>query len=424
MNGLSRTVGSQSRQFREAAGYGLPPAVIAGAYQTGVLGVRSLQRRGVNVRLFDCDSSMPGFKSVYGPALLCPDPDIHSEAWLHFMLDMASKCEQRPVLIASADNFVSAIAAHAKPLEAYYIFSPSVALHAQLAEKQTQYDLAQKYGMPLPRTKLVSSLDEVRAFAREATFPCIMKPTHFRKWQKFTGNHPLLGAKVSVAYDVPQLCKSYEIAAHVTPEVILQELIQGDDSCKVIYLSCYDSRGRCIGHAMLRELRCDPIGFGPASVTEPVLDPEVAEICDSFLRKIGYTGICEIEMKRDARDGRPKLIEANPRLSGSGDAAPYAGVDLCWLHYMDLIGQQPEPVVARNGDFRHIALRSDARAIPAYLHARAITWRDVWHSYRRPRAFFDLDWHDWRYSIETLYLALRALVWRLLRGSFRRRWRR
>ncbi len=82
---------------------------------------------------------------------------------------------------------------------------------------------------------------------------------------------------------------------------------------------------------MFRELRCDPVGFGPASVSEPVVDPETDRVCDEFLRSIGYVGICEIEMKWDDRDGRVKLIEANPRLSGGGDAAPYAGVDLCWL---------------------------------------------------------------------------------------------
>ena len=96
---------------------------------------------------------------------------------------------------------------------------------------------------------------------------------------------------------------------------------------------------------MFKELRCDPIGFGPASVTEPVRDEETDGVCDRFLRSIGYAGICEIEMKRDTRDGQVKLIEANPRLSGGGDAAPYAGVDTCWLHYLDLIGVPVTPVV-------------------------------------------------------------------------------
>ena len=36
-------------------------AVIAGAYQTGILGLRSLKRRGVEASCFDADSSMPGY---------------------------------------------------------------------------------------------------------------------------------------------------------------------------------------------------------------------------------------------------------------------------------------------------------------------------------------------------------------------------
>jgi len=46
-----------------------------------------------------------------------------------------------------------------------------------------------------------------------------------------------------------------------------------------------------------------------------------------------------MELKWDARDNRIKLIEANPRLTGGGDAAPHAGVDMCWLHYLDMIGK-------------------------------------------------------------------------------------
>ena len=56
----------------DRAGAGWPPAVIAGAYQTGVLGVRSLTRRGVRAVCFDCNPRNPGFRSVYGPAQVVP----------------------------------------------------------------------------------------------------------------------------------------------------------------------------------------------------------------------------------------------------------------------------------------------------------------------------------------------------------------
>jgi hypothetical protein len=165
---------------------------------------------------------------------------------------------------------------------------------------------------------------------------------------------------------------------------------------------------------MFRELRCDPVGFGPASVSEPVEDAETDAVCDRFLRSIGYVGICEIEMKWDSHDGRVKLIEANPRLSGGGDAAPYAGVDLCWLNYLDLIGQRVVPVAPRPDDFRHIVVRSDGKTVAAYWRAGLISWHDVRHSYRLPLRFYDLDPRDWRYSLETLLIAGRSFARELL----------
>ena len=392
-----------------------PPAVIAGAFRTGVLGVRSLVRRNVRATLFDCDHSMSGFKSVYGPARLCPNPDLEPDAWLRFMLNLAGEHKQRPVLIASADQFVTAISKHTDILKSHYIFSAGMALHGALAEKRTQYKLAREHGMPMPRTEFVGSLEEVQAFGRSAAFPCVIKPNHFREWHRLPVDHPFSYQKVAVVNDATQLCETYKLVSAVTPEVILQEMIQGDDSVKSVYLACYDSQGRRIANAMFRELRCDPMYLGPASVTEPFLDQEADRICDNFLKSMGYCGICEIEVKRDTRDGRVKLIEANPRLTGGGDAAPYAGVDLCWLHYLDLIGRTPAPVAPSSKHFRHIILRSDARAVPAYLHAGAITWREVLRSYRGPKAYFDLDWRDWRYSLETLYFTAGAFVSRMFR---------
>lgn len=398
-----------------------PPAVIAGAYRTGVLGVRSLVRRNVHATLFDCDPTMPGFKSAYGPARLCPNPDTEPDAWERFMLNLATEYDRPPVLIASSDQFVTAIFRHAEALRAHFVFSPGIALHGALAEKRTQYALAREHGMPLPRTEFAASLDEVLAFGREASFPCLIKPNHFREWQRFPSDHPLYHMKVSVANDISQLCATYQLAATVTPEVILQEVIQGDDPAKSVYLSCYDAQGRRIANAMFRELRCNPMGFGPASITEPVFDNEVDQVCNNFLRSMGYSGICEIEVKRDERDGSVKLIEANPRLTGGGDAAPYAGVDLCWLHYLDLIGRPVMPVSPSRENFRHIVLRADARAVPAYLGAGTISWGDILRSYRGPKAYFDLDWRDWRYSLETLYVAAGAFFRRMFRVLINRR---
>ena len=394
-----------------------PPAVIGGAFQTGVLGVRALARRGVRAVCFDSNPRNPGFRSVYGPARLCPSPDTDGAAWMRFMVDLAGSMGARPVLISSSDQFVSAVARHREQLSAHYILSPGAEIQGRLADKQTQYDLAASHGMPMPRTRQAGSAAEVEDFAKSACFPCLLKPAHFRLWHRFPAGHPLYYRKVAIAETAERLREFYRLASSVGPQVILQEIIEGPDTDKRVYLACYDGENRRIAHAMFRELRCDPVGFGPATVSEPVSDEETDAVCDGFLRRIGYVGICEIEMKRDARDGQVKLIEANPRLSGGGDAAPYAGVDLCWIHYLDLIGEQVAAVAPRAAAFRHVVLRADGRAVPAYWREGLVSWGDVFRSYRPPLAFFDLDPRDWRYSAETLLIAARGFVKGLLWGG-------
>jgi D-aspartate ligase len=319
------------------------------------------------------------------------------------------------VLIPSADVFVSAIAEHSATLGRHYIMSPGVPVQGLLATKQTQYELAAKHGMPLPHTQFVTTAEEVASFAKNAQFPCLLKPIHFREWRNFPSGHPLSYTKVAIAETPAQLVESWRLASVINPHSIAQEIIQGPDTEKRVYLACYDSGSRRIANAMFRELRCNPLGFGPASVTEPVIDPETDEVCNRFLRTVGYSGVCEIEMKRDTRDGRVKLIEVNPRLTGGGDAAPYAGVDLCWLHYLDLIGRTPTPVAPDGKDFRHIDLRNDVGAIFAYRRAGLISWGDVIRSYRSPRRFFDFDTRDWRYSAETIYRMARSAIREVVR---------
>ena len=160
-----------------------------------------------------------------------------------------------------------------------------------------------------------------------------------------------------------------------------------------------------------------PFGFGPATVSEPFVDEDADEVCDGFLRNIGYQGICEIEVKRDSRDGKVKLIEANPRLSGGGDAAPYAGVDLVWIHYQNMIGVELAKIGPNGKYFKHIVLRSEGIAIPDYMRAGLLDWKGLLSSYKPPLAFFDLDLKDWRITLETLYVFFSTLVRRIGRGS-------
>jgi D-aspartate ligase len=394
-----------------------PPVVVAGAYLTGIRLMRALARRGVKTCCIDCLRDQPGFLTIYGRAYECPNPDTEPSRWVDFMRDLAGKLGTKPVLIPSADQFVSAIAAHALDLQDHFTFChAAMAVQALLATKRKQYDIAGDHGLPVPRTEFVKSLEEVKAFAATARYPCLLKPIHGREWENLPETHPLWFQKLVIVNSAAEFEAQYHIASQVNPELVLQEVIEGPDTAKFVYMSCYGLDGHRLGSCVVRELRTTPIDFGSASVVEPASEPAIDALCDGFLRSVGYVGLCEIELKRDTRDGQVKMIEANPRYSVTADAGPYAGVDLGWLHYLDLIGQPVVEVQPDGRDFRHIVLERDFNTVLSYRRAGLLPWKALFKSYRRPVAFFDFDWSDWRVTARTL----KTLVRIVLLGAYRK----
>jgi predicted ATP-grasp superfamily ATP-dependent carboligase len=401
---------------------GWPPVVVAGAYNTGVVLMRDLGRRGVATSCVDHNPAQPGFRTVYGRGDLCPNPDTDPAGWRDFMIELAGRLGGRPVLIPSADQFVSAMAAHADALEPHYVFSrEGLRAQALLAEKDTQYELAAEHGLPVPRTRTVTSAAEVRDFAAAARFPCLLKPKHAREWEGFPHGHPLAFQKLVLAEDADALATAYARAAEAVPTAVVQEVIVGPDTSKYVYLSCYGRGARRLGWCTVRERRTLPMSYGSGSLVEPVRDDEVESVCDAFFRRIGLVGVCEVELKRDSRDGRLLLIEANPRYSVTADAATYAGVELGWLHYLDLLGHPVEPVTWDGREFRHVVLLRDVPAWGAYRRAGLETWRSILRTYRPPLGFYDFDLRDWRVSWATIRTLARYGLGSLYRAVFRRR---
>lgn len=398
-----------------------PAVIVAGAFQTGVVLMRDLRRRRVRTFCIDHNPNQPGFRTIYGQAFLGPNPDFEPEQWLRFLLDLARTIGGKPVLIPSADQYVTAISEHAEALADHFTFLPaSVAVQSLLATKKRQYSIASDNGLPVPRTMFVSNFNELSAFAEAAQYPCLIKPLHFREWERFAPEHPLYCTKVSIANSRAELESVYKLASELTPQLVVQEIIEGPDTAKMVYLSCYGEGSRRLGGLLLRQMRTHPMSFGSASLVEPVVDPETDRMCDEFLSRIGYRGICELELKRDSRDQSVKLIEVNPRYSVTADAAPYAGIDMGWLHYLDLIGESPHPVPGHGKPFRHIVLKRDFACFRSYIAAGLLSWPKWFWSYRPPVAFFDFDLLDWRLSCSTVVELAKTLLAPIYRRLFPR----
>ncbi len=170
------------------------PVVVAGLYLPGVDLLQSFDRRGVRVIGIDSDRSILGFHSRRGEKRVCPDPAERPEAWLDFMLDLGRRIGSRSVLLATSDRFVVPIETYGDALAECYVFPrPAGALNVKLTGKWETLRLAAEHGFPVSKTCWPQSEEDLSLFAREAEFPCLIKPEFSKSWARAPELTPVRG---------------------------------------------------------------------------------------------------------------------------------------------------------------------------------------------------------------------------------------
>ena len=125
---------------------------------------------------------------------------------------------------------------------------------------------------------------------------------------------------------------------------MLQEFVPGGDDELYTLGSYLNADGEALGVFCGRKLRQTRENQGSARVGEAVWVDAVVEDGLELLRALEYTGVSQVEFKRDSRTGEFKLMEVNPRLWQWHGLASVCGVDLPMIAYLDLIGRPPAPV--------------------------------------------------------------------------------
>lgn len=70
-----------------------------------------------------------------------------------------------------------------------------------------------------------------------------------------------------------------------------------------------------------------PIEGGSSTLNITVDRPDIVESCTKLLQAINWRGAADIDLIQDPRDGKAKIMEINPRVSGSVKIAFIAGTD-------------------------------------------------------------------------------------------------
>jgi predicted ATP-grasp superfamily ATP-dependent carboligase len=362
--------------------------VVSGS--THALGVvRSLGRQGVPIAVMSYDRRDIATSSRFVREVIrTPHPDKDEPQFVKALLDAAY---QRPgsLLVPASDAALGAIARHKSDLEGAGLI---VAVDDQevtetLLNKARTFALASSAGVPSPATYAPSSEEEVRQFCTSAGFPAVLKPELSHIYRE------LVGVKWTRVESPEEAVRAYSVARSLSLEVVLQELIPGDELCGAVYNS-YFWNGEPLVEFTSRKIRNSPPETGSPSVVVSEWIPEAAELGRHLLRAAKFSGYSCTEFKLDPRDGEYKLMEVNARHNLSSLLATRCGLNFPWLQYQHLV----DGLVPVQRDYEQgiywIDVTRDVQNLPHYLRRPGYSIGHFFEPYRRSHIFAVLDRHD------------------------------
>ena len=343
------------------------PAVVLkldrNVFHHGGLGViRSLGRLGVPVYGVHEDRLAPAAGSRYLRGKVYGLPDPADVPRLLEGLDQLGKRIGRPaVLLPTDDAGAIFLAEHGAELGGEFLFPrPPSGLPRRLAGKYTLHEVCAATGFPSPRTELPDSLAAAREFAAAAGYPVVAKLT--APWRAPAGVR-----STQLADGPDDVARLYEACAQAGAGLMLQERIAvGEDW---FFHGYCDAAARCRPAFTGVKMRSYPARAGLTSLGLSADNAGLRERVTTLLTRLGYAGPLDLDIRRDAADGRYHLLDFNPRLGAQFRVfRDTAGTDIARAAYLDLTGQ-PVPDAPQVNGRRLVVENYDP--ISALAHWRA-----------------------------------------------------
>lgn len=387
----------------------MKPAIVLSGYTMALGVVRALGSMGVVVNMFHYHEKDIGHVSKYvNKSIFAPNPEKNESGFIDLLIQY-SEIFEGGVLFPVSDETVVAVARNKDQLLNHYsVACPEWHVVCQYIDKKHTYRLAAEHGIPSPKTIVPTSLDDVLAYSKEAHFPCLVKPSqshlfyeHFR-------------CKMYPVNNEEEMVSVYRKAAEAGLEVMLQEIIEGDD-IDVVNYNAYFHDGAPLVEFTAEHTRNAPPCWGSPRVVRSIHIPEVINPGRKILQAMGFYGYACTEFKKDARDGVYKLMEVNGRHNLSTLLAVKCGINFPYLQYKHLAENVPPSFSAFKTDIYWVDITRDIGYSLKFLMQERYTPVQYLRPYFKQHVFAILDLKDIKPFIKRcMFLSRQILraVWR------------
>jgi D-aspartate ligase len=239
--------------------------------------------------------------------------------------------------------------------ERYRFVIPDAGLVDELLDKRRFQALAERLGLPVPRTR---PLGDVGLGELDLRFPIVVKASPYRdhRWEEAG-----LESKVLRVDDADALREALGRLEGTGLDLIAQELIPGREDRIESYHVYVDADGEVAAEFTGRKVRTAPREFGMSTALETTDEADVRAVGRDVVERLGFRGVAKLDFKRGP-DGRLSLLEVNPRFTLWTNVGAVAGVNLPAIVHADLTGRARPPVRRVRAGVRWIWPRADAAA--------------------------------------------------------------
>jgi len=297
--------------------------------------------------------------------------------------------------IATDDEQVRQFAEHYAEAQALFrLAGLPWRVYRRLYDKRLSYPWAQSLGVYIPRTYIPTQRHDMPG--DDWQFPLLVKPAIKREYGRYTRK------KAIVAASPAHLTSILNAVLRSVPidHLLYQEIIPGDGSNQWSYAGFFVQGEPVAAYTACRR-RQHPPDYGRASTCVIAIhDPEVEEQSRKLLAALSYTGLAEVEWKRDPRDGRLKFLEINARCWGWHSLSSRVVGNLPVMLYEYLVDHTLHPSAPRYGS-RWVKWITDIPVALVLLRQHEISWRDYWASVHGDVVHCDWDAQDpWPFVLQ------------------------
>jgi predicted ATP-grasp superfamily ATP-dependent carboligase len=324
-------------------------------FHHGSLGaVRSLGRAGVEVHAFVESARGPLGRSRYLHTGHPLAPRASGLAGTERALLRAAERIGRPaVLIAMDDAGAIAAARLAARLAGRFLLpaQPRPWLLERVADKAELAGLCRRLGIPHPATEVPGSAEQAEAAARRLGLPLVAKWS--RPWLLPDRGRAAGLRSTTVLTRAEQARRLFARTPLAGPgnRLVLQRLVLGGPGADWFFHGCFAAGGHCLLGGTGRKELSWPVGAGLTALGRWLPNAEVAAVARRLAADLGYAGVLDLDLRREAVTGAYHLLDVNPRPGAQFRLfTDGGGLDVVRALHLDLTGRRvpaPRPVPGR-----------------------------------------------------------------------------